>query len=78
MQPAHRRRRRQFVAAVVAAATGQILGVFEDRDARQLRAWIQQMPCQLARSDRGGVGRPHEGYRSGALTPGPRPKQRTC
>lgn len=34
MQPAHRRRRRRFVTAVVDVASGQILDVFEGRDAR--------------------------------------------
>ncbi len=46
MQPARRRRRRRFVTAVVAVAAGQLLDVFEGRDARQLRAWM----AGLARS----------------------------
>ncbi len=40
MQPAHRRRRRRFVSAVVDVANGQILNVFEGRDAAHLRAWM--------------------------------------
>lgn len=37
MQPAHRRRRRRFVTAVVDVQSGQILDLFEGRDAKDLR-----------------------------------------
>lgn len=40
MQPAHRRRRRRFVAAVIGVATGQMIDVFEGRDAKDLRLWV--------------------------------------
>lgn len=67
MQPAHRRRRRRFVTAVVDVSSGQILDVFEGRDARQLRAWMQQMPAWwLAQIEVVSVD-PHEGYRSAVL-----------
>jgi transposase len=63
MQPAHRRRRRRFITAVVDVTTGQILDVFEGRDAADLRAWLASMPgswrdaVQVVSVD------PHEGYR---------------
>lgn len=44
MQPAHRRRRRRFITAVVDVTTGQILDVFEGRDAGDLRVWLASMP----------------------------------
>ncbi len=71
MQPAHRRRRRRFVTAVVDVATGQILDVFEGRDAKHLRAWMAGMPLswlglvQVVSVD------PHEGYRSAVVNPDP-------
>jgi transposase len=46
MQPAHRRRRRRFVTAAVDVESGQILDVFEGRDAADLRAWMAQMPAE--------------------------------
>jgi transposase len=64
MQPAHRRRRRRFVTAVVDVTSGQILDVFEGRDAKHLRSWLAEMPAawramvQVVSVD------PHEGYRS--------------
>lgn len=64
MQPAHRRRRRRFVTAVVDVATGQIIDVFEGRDARDLAVWMASMPRSwLAGIDVVSVD-PHEGYRS--------------
>ncbi len=64
MQPAHRRRRRRFVTAVVDVDTGQMIDVFEGRDAVHLRRWLADMPAgwramvQVVSVD------PHEGYRS--------------
>jgi transposase len=64
MQPAHRRRRRRFVTAVVDVTTGQILDVFEGRDARDLAGWMATMPAAwLSHIDVVSVD-PHEGYRS--------------
>ena len=69
MQPAHRRRRRRFITAVVDVATGQILDVFEGRDARDLRAWMAAMPAGwLAQIEVVSVD-PHEGYRSAVTGP---------
>lgn len=71
MQPAHRRRRRRFVTAVVDVGTGQILDIFEGRDARQLRAWMAGMdPAWLAQIQVVSVD-PHEGYRSAVINPDP-------
>jgi len=50
MQPAHRRRRRRFVTAVVDVTSGQILDVFEGRDARQFRAWMTAPPMRSSHS----------------------------
>lgn len=64
MSPARRRRRRRFVTAVVDVTTGQILDVFEGRDAADLRRWMHDMPAEwLAAVDVVSVD-PHEGYRS--------------
>ena len=69
MQPAHRRRRRRFVTAVVDVTTGQILDVFEGRDAADLRRWMTTMPpWWLAGVDVVSVD-PHEGYRSAVCAP---------
>ena len=69
MQPAHRRRRRRFITAVVDVSTGQILDVFEGRDARDLRRWLTSMPAEwLAQVQVVSVD-PHEGYRSAVLRP---------
>jgi transposase len=46
MQPAHRRRRRRLVTAVVDVMSGQILDVFEGHDAKDLRAWLVSMPAE--------------------------------
>ena len=71
MQPAHRRRRRRFITAVVDVATGQILDVFEGRDAVDLRAWMARMPSSwLAQIQVVSVD-PHEGYRSAITNPHP-------
>lgn len=71
MQPAHRRRRRRFITAVVDVGTGQILDVFEGRDARDLRVWMAQMPQSwLARIEVVSVD-PHEGYRTAVTRPHP-------
>jgi transposase len=71
MQPAHRRRRRRFVTAVVDVGTGQILDIFEGRDARELRAWMAGMdPTWLAQIQVVSVD-PHEGYRSAVTNPDP-------
>ena len=67
MQPAHRRRRRRFVTAVVDLDSGQLLDVFEGRDARQLRAWMADLaPSWLAQVEVVSVD-PHEGYRSAVV-----------
>lgn len=71
MQPAHRRRRRRFVTAVVDVETGQILDIFEGRDARDLRAWMAEVPSEWL-SQIGVVSvDPHEGYWSAVTGPNP-------
>lgn len=44
MASAARRRRRRFITAAVDAATGQIVDVFDGRDAADLRRWVSQQP----------------------------------
>ncbi len=69
MQPAHRRRRRRFITAVVDVATGQILDIFEGRDARDLARWAASMPAGWLHGVQVVSVDPHEGYRS-AVTRG--------
>ena len=69
MQPAHRRRRRRFITAVVDVATGQILDVFEGRDAKDLRHWLTSMPTEWLAGVQVVSVDPHEGYRSAVLRP---------
>ena len=71
MQPAHRRRRRRFVTAVVDVGTGQILDVFEGRDAADLRAWMATMPAAWLDQVEVVSVDPHEGYRSAVTNPHP-------
>jgi transposase len=67
MQPAHRRRRRRFITAVVDVTCGQILDVFEGHDAADLRVWLAGMPAAWREQLQVVSVDPHEGYRS-ALT----------
>ena len=71
MQPAHRRRRRRFVTAVVDVGTGQILDVFEGRDAADLRVWMAAMPVSWLSAIEVVSVDPHEGYRSAVTNPHP-------
>ena len=71
MQPAARRRRRRFVTAVVDVATGQILDVFEGRDAKHLRVWLASLPPLWLAGIRVVSVDPHEGYRSAVINPDP-------
>jgi transposase len=64
MQPAHRRRRRRFVTAVVDVTCGQILDVFEGHDAADLREWLAGMPASWRDAVQVVSVDPHEGYRS--------------
>lgn len=63
MQPAARRRRRRFVTAVVDVTTGQILDVFEGRDASDLGRWLTSMPLSWRETVEVVSVDPHEGYR---------------
>jgi transposase len=71
MQPAHRRRRRRFVSVVVDVSTGQILDVFEGRDAKDLRAWMAAMPSEWLAGIQVVSVDPHEGYRAAVIKPDP-------
>lgn len=71
MSPASRRRRRRFVTAVVDVGTGQLLDVFEGRDAKDLRAWMAAMPATWLSMVEVVSVDPHEGYRAGVVKPDP-------
>src|SRR5918994_6599212 len=71
MQPAQRRRRRRLVTAVVDVDSGQILDVFEGRDARHLRAWMATMPLSWLAMIHVVSVDPHEGYRGAVVNPDP-------
>jgi Transposase and inactivated derivatives len=64
MQPAHRRRRRRFITAVVDVTSGQIIDIFEGRDAADLRLWLAGMPASWRAAVQVVSVDPHEGYRS--------------
>ena len=64
MASAARRRRRRFVTAAVDAATGQVVDIFDGRDAADLRRWLQVQPRWWAGSVEVVCVDPHEGYRS--------------
>ncbi len=64
MASAARRRRRRFITAAVDASNGQIVDVFDGRDAADLREWVSQQPRWWARVVEVVCVDPHEGYRS--------------
>ena len=64
MASASRRRRRRFITAAVDASTGQIVDIFDGRDAADLRKWVSQQPRWWARAVEVVCVDPHEGYRS--------------
>ena len=64
MASARRLRRRRFVTAAVDAATGQVVDIFDGRDAAEVRRWVQQQPRWWADSVEVVCVDPHEGYRS--------------
>ena len=64
MASAARRRRRRFITAVVDASSGQIVDVFDGRDAAGLRKWVSRQPRWWAESIEVVCVDPHEGYRS--------------
>ena len=64
MASARRHRRRRFVTAAVDAATGQIVDIFDGREAADLRRWVQQQPRWWTDSVEVVCCDPHEGYRS--------------
>ena len=80
MGSATRLRRRRFVSAAVDADTGQVLDVFDGRDAADLRRWALQQPRERMAAVEVVCLDPHEGYRKavralkdlGVLGPGVR------
>ncbi len=63
MASATRRRRRRFITAAVDAGTGQIMDVFDGRDAADLERWAQRQPKELTAAVQVVCLDPHEGYR---------------
>lgn len=51
--------------------TGQILDVFEEHDAADLRAWMGRIPLSWSASVEVVSVHPHEGYRSAVINPHP-------
>ena len=64
MASATRRRRRRFITAAVDAATGQVIDIFDGRDAADVRRWLQAQPRWWAEAVEVVCTDPHEGYRS--------------
>ena len=64
MASATRQRRRRFITAAVDASSGQIIDVFDGRDATSLRKWVSQQPRWWAEAVEVVCIDPHEGYRS--------------
>ncbi len=64
MASASRRRRRRFITAAVDASSGQVVDVFDGRDAAGLRKWVSRQPRWWADSVEVVCMDPHEGYRS--------------
>ena len=62
---AGRLRRRRYVCAAVDAATGQVLDVFDGRDAVDVGRWLASRPPQWLAGIEVVCCDPHEGYRSG-------------
>ena len=62
---AGRLRRRRCVCAAVDAATGQVLDVFDGRDAAGLHRWLASRPPEWLAGIEVVCCDPHEGYRSG-------------
>ena len=65
MSSAGRGRRRRYVSAAVDAATGQVLDIFDGRDAADLHRWLASQPPQWLAGIEVVCCDPHEGYRSG-------------
>ena len=65
MRSATRLARRRYVSAAVGAATGQIIDIFDGRDAADLRRWLEQQPAGWLAGIEVVCCDPHEGYRSG-------------
>ena len=64
MCKATRLSRRRYVSAAVDAATGQIVDVFEGRDAADVREWLDDRPAEWRHGIDTICVDPHEGYRS--------------
>ena len=69
MRSATRLARRRCVCAAVDAATGQIIDIFDGRDAAGLRRWLEQQPAEWLAGIEVVCCDPHEGYRSGITPP---------
>ena len=63
MGSATRRRRRRFVSAAVDADTGQVMDVFDGRDAADLERWARTRPREQMAAVEVVCLDPHEGYR---------------
>lgn len=67
MSPAKRHRRRRFVSSAVDVQTGQIIDVFNGRNAADLQAWLDAQPAGWVEGIEVVSVDPHEGYRTAIL-----------
>ena len=65
MRSASRLARRRYVSAAVDAATGQVIDIFDGRNAADLHRWLEQQPAGWLAAIEVVCCDPHEGYRSG-------------
>ncbi|WP_419917601.1 ISL3 family transposase [Candidatus Poriferisocius sp.] len=63
MNSATRRRRCRYITAAVDTATGQVIDVFDGRDANDLHKWVSAQPRGWRQNIRVVCCDPHEGYR---------------
>lgn len=67
MSPAKRHRARRFVSSAVDVQTGQIIDVFDGRNAADLQRWLDEQPADWVEGIEVVSVDPHEGYRSAIL-----------
>ena len=65
MGSASRLARRRYVCAAVDAATGQVIDIFDGRNAADVGRWLEQQPAGWLAAIEVVCCDPHEGYRSG-------------
>ena len=64
MSPAKRHRRRRFITSAVDVTTGQIIDIFDGRNAADLERWLTEQPADWTAGIEVVSVDPHEGYRT--------------